>query len=397
MSGGLDQELRTAFESTSEFVRPPAGLADRVRRGARQRRRRALASATAAGVVLLLTAGLTYTAAGRQQSPAATHRIHSARFRLPYGYQVSDVVADQPYLYVLFGQVDVLAAYDRASGKLVRRVTLPDTPSALAVGPGGLVWVAFYANQDGGPSGDWLLSPDLQRHSALDGGPVGAVTPTGRAVAWVPNQYGLYRLTMPAPGSAGRATDELVPGTSLGPPLNTAPGPAIQLGGQVVVQVTNGYGNDGHLVIAGQPNVTYGGGAKTTVWGVARVGSSLWVITGSNANNFGGALIRLDNRLRPTTPAAVRRSAVLSQVTAVWSHGDTVWVALGPESWEGGHSVACFRAGPRIGPVTSLPVTGQVAALAATAGTVYVSAAPPGPPGQYGTGVASYPVPAACR
>jgi hypothetical protein len=56
--------------------------------------------------------------------------------------------------------------------------------------------------------------------------------------------------------------------------------------------------------------------------------------------------------------------------------------------------VACFRAGARIGPVTRLPVTGQVAALAATGDTVYVSAAPAG---GYATGITAYRVPAACR
>lgn len=394
MSTGLDQELRAAFESDSEFVWPPAGLADRARRGARKRRRRALTTAAAAAVALLLATGLSYVAAARQHSPAATHRGHTARFRIPYGYQVTDAAVGGPYLYVLFGQVDVLAAYDRASGKLIRRVTLPDTPSVLTVGPGGLVWVAFYADQDGGPSGVWLLSPDLRRHSAWAGGAVATITPTSRTVAWVPEQYGLSRLSMPAPGSTGRATNVLEPDTSLGPPLNTAPGLAVPMGGQVVVQVTNGYGLDGHLVVAGQPSLTYGGGAQTTIWGVTKVGSSLWAISGSNANNFGGALIRLDTRLLITTPAAIRRNPVLSQLAAVWSHGDTVWIALGPGSWEGGHSVACFRAGARIGPITRLPVRGQVAALAATGDTVYVSTAPPG---QYATRVTGYQVPPACR
>ncbi len=394
MSTGMDQELRAAFESASEFVRPPAGLADRARSGARKRRRRALTTTTAGAVLLLLAAGLTYVAGARQHSPAATHRGNTARFRIPYGYQVSDAAVGGPYLYVLFGQVDVLAAYNRASGKLVRRVTLPDTPSVLAVGPGGLIWVAFNAGQDGEPSGVWLLSPDLRQHSAWDGSAESTITPISRTVAWVPEQYGLSRLSMPAPGSTGQATEVLEPGTSLGPPLNTAPSLAIPMGGQVVVQVTNGYGLHGHLVIAGQPRLTYGGGAQTTIWGVTKVGSSLWAISGSNANNFGGALIRLDARLRPTTPAAIRRNPVLSQVAAVWSHGDTVWIELGPESWEGGHSVACFRAGPRTGPVTRLPVTGQVAALAAVGDTVYVSAAPPG---GYATRITGYQVPAACR
>ncbi|MGB6457692.1 MAG: hypothetical protein WBH47_24730, partial [Streptosporangiaceae bacterium] len=371
--------------------------ADRARRGARRRRQRALAAAAAACVALLVAAGLTYVVANHRPGPAATHRSSTARFRMPYGYQVSAVAVGGPYLYVLFDQADVLAAYDRATGKLVRRVTLPDSPSGLTVGPGGLVWVPYDAADDGAPYGLWLLSPDLRLHTAMANVTLGAIVPVSRTTAWSPSQYGLYWLSLPAPGSAGQGTWRLQPNTSIGPPLNTAPGGAVLVGGNVVAEVTNGYGLHGHLVIAGQPSMTYGGGAQTSVWGVTAVGSSLWAIVGSDANNFGGGLVRLDSRLRATTPATVRRSQVLSQVAAVWSHGDTVWVALGPESWEGGHSLACFRAGPRIGRVVSLPVTGQVVALAAANGSVYVSASPAGQAAGQGIGISSYRVPAACR
>ncbi len=391
MSSGLDQDLRTAFAAASEFIEAPGTLADRVRRGTQRRRRRALATA-AACAALLLAAGLTYAVAGHSRSPAAAHRTNGARFRLPYGYQVSDVAVGGPYLYVMFGQVEVLAAYDRATGKLIRRVTLPDMPSDLAVGPGGLVWVVFYGNQDGAPSGDWLLSPDLRRHSAMDDGPIGSITPISRTAAWVPRQYGLYRLSMPAPGTTGRETAVLEPGTSIGPPLNTAPGPAALLDGRVVVGVTDGAGLHPRLVISGQPSITYGGGPFTST------GRAVWVVTGGvTTGGYAGPLVRLNGELQPTTPAVVRHSALLSQAADVWSHGDTIWVSLGPQSWAAGPSLACFTAGSRLGRIMTLPVRGSVLALAATRDTVYISTVPAGQYGALSSGVIGYRVPAACR
>jgi hypothetical protein len=56
----------------------------------------------------------------------------------------------------------------------------------------------------------------------------------------------------------------------------------------------------------------------------------------------------------------------------------------------------CFTAGTTPGPVTTLPVTGEVVALAATADTVYVNAHQP--PGSYAPSpITGYPIPAACR
>jgi hypothetical protein len=398
MNAGIDEELRPALAAASDFVQPPGTLADRVRVAVRARRRRRAFVATAAACAVVLAAtGLTYVAAGRRHPPTSSQHGNKARIRLPFSYQVSRLAVGGLYLYVLPGLSDELVAYDRATGKLVRKVTLPSSPDELTVGPGGLVWVSFTGNSDGSPYGIWVLSPDLRLHSAITDVTPSAIVPVSRTVAWVTDQYGLYRLSMPAPGTTGPATDVLEPGTSIGPPLNTAPGPGVLVSGHVVVEVTNGYGYHGHLVIAGQPSVTYGGG-QSVVQGVTRVGGSLWAISGGDALNYGGALVRLDSDLRPTTPASVGRSRVLSQVAAVWSHGDTVWVALGPQGWEGGRSLACFRAGPGIGPVTTLPVTGQVVALAAATDTVYVSAAPPGEGGGgYGDGMTSYRVPAACR
>ena len=60
------------------------------------------------------------------------------------------------------------------------------------------------------------------------------------------------------------------------------------------------------------------------------------------------------------------------------------------------HSLVCFTAGGRIGPVVTLPVSGQVVALATTDANVYVNALQP-PGSTAPSQIVSYPVPAACR
>lgn len=396
MSAEIDEELRAAFATASEFVQPPGTLADRVRAAVRARRRRRTLVATAAVcVALLTTTGVAYWAAGSQRPAATSHHGHPARIALHYGDEVTQLAVDGPYLYVVSSLDETIAAYDRGTGRLVRRVRVPANPSALAVGPGGLVWLAFYADQDGGATGIWLLSPDLAQLSV---GPVIAtsvVVPTSRTTALVPDQYGLYRVRVPAPGAPGRATYALEAGTSLGPPLNTAPGSwAGLLDGRVVVQVTDGYGLHSHVVIAAEPSLIYQGAA------FASTGSALWVVTGAAVTDgSAGPLARLDGELRSTTPTLVQRSALLGQAHQLWISGDTIWVGLGPRTWAAGPSLACFTAdASRIGRITALPVRGQVFALAATRDTVYVTTSPADNYGtSYGTGVASYPVPASCR
>jgi hypothetical protein len=393
MSTGIDEELREAFAAASDFVQPTGALADRVRMAVRARRRRALVATAAACAVLLLVGGLTYVAAERQQSPAATGRGHVVRFGLPHGYRVSEVAAGGRYLYVLFGQVDVLAAYNRDTGKLVRKVTLPDKPGGLAVGPGGLVWVSYFL-PDGASAGVWLLTADLRLHSTVPG--ARATLPIGRTTALWAGGAGMSTVYMPAPGTSFRTVrGPLIVGGvggTLGPPLNTVAGAAALLDGRVVVGVTDRAGLDPHLVIAGEPNISYGGGPFTST------GSAVWVVTrGATTEGYSGPLVRLNGDLRPTTPAAVRRSPLLSKAADVWSHGDTIWVSLGPSTWTAGPSLVCFTAGSRIGRIAALPIRGSVLALAATRYTVYVSTVPAGQYGALSTGVTGYRVPAACR
>jgi len=347
--------------------------------------------------VLLAIAGTTYAATSQHRgTTAATRAGQSPQTLATVDYPVTQLAAGGRYLYVLGGQNSLLTAYDRDTGKLVRRVTLPSPASALAVGPGGLVWVSYSPDQGSGPAGIWLLTPDLGRHSADPGIVAPAIVAAGRTSAWVPGQGGLLRVHIPAPGQPGRATQQLESGSSLGPSARAPSGfPSDQLGRRVAVLVTTGSANDGHVVIAGSPGLRYGGTPDTHIGAMTSTGNALWVTMYALRDGdrvLDGPLVRLNSRLSPTTPAAVQSSPVLARTENVWSAGGTVWVTTDAR----GHSLTCFTAGGTTGPVTTLPVTGMVVALAASGSTVYVNALQP--PYTYNTSsITSYPIPAACR
>jgi hypothetical protein len=116
--------------------------------------------------VLLATAGTTYAAVSQHRgTTAVTQAGQSPQTLATVGYPVTQLAAGGRYLYVLGGQNSLLTAYDRDTGKPVRRVTLPSPASALVVGPGGLAWVSYSADQGSGPAGIWLLTPDRHRAS----------------------------------------------------------------------------------------------------------------------------------------------------------------------------------------------------------------------------------------
>ncbi|MGH3401639.1 MAG: hypothetical protein ACRDRJ_03835 [Streptosporangiaceae bacterium] len=398
MSTRLDQELKAAFETSSEFVEARPGLADRVRAGVRRRRRRALAAMAAASAVLLAIAGTTYGALSQHRDATAVpQRPRTApRILATVDYQVTQLAVSGRYLYVLAGQNSLLTAYDRATGKLIRQVTLPSLASAVAVGPGGLVWIGFSPDQGSGPTGIWLLTPDLRRHSADPGLLAPTILPTGRTSAWVPTRDGLLRVGIPAPGQPGRASQELEPGSTLGPVRGAVPGISSgQLGGRVAVLVSTGSGDDSRLVIAGSPNLRFGGTPQTHISAIASTGTALWTTTFTQRHgesSLGGPLVRLNTRLSPATPESVQSSPILTRAESVWSAGDTIWVATGVQ----GHSLVCLTTSGTNGRITTLPVSGEVVALAATARTVYVNALQP-PGSDAPSHITGYPVPAACR
>jgi len=378
-------------------VQPPPGLTERVRSGVRRRRRRAQAATAIATVVLLGAAATGYVAAGphrtaaRLQAPAARSRVIGT-----VSYQVSQLAVSGRYLYVAAGQNSWVSVYDVVTGKLIATVTVPGEPAALAVGRGGLVWVGYSPPGTTGPSGIWLFSPDLREHSELTGVTADSIVPVSRTTALVPDDHGLLQVRLPAPGQPGQGSQRAEPGTSLGTAPAIAPGFwSGMLGNRVTVQVSTGAGDDSRLVVAGQPGLTYGGSARTHINGAASTGSAVWVSTfaqrGGEAS-LEGPLVRLNAALTPTTSAAVLASPVLSRSEDVWSGGHTIWVATGVLK----HSLVCFTAGSRTGPVVTLPVSGEVVALAAAGSTVYVNALEP-PGSTAPSKIVSYPVPAACQ
>ncbi len=400
MSAGIEQELKAAFETASEFVQPPAGLAESVRRATRRHRRRMAVAVSAATAVVLVAAGGSYLlTAHRRSSPVASHDRPRQLLTLPPYYQVQQLAVAGPYLYVLAVEDgepgSTLSAYDRATGRLIHRVSIPAAPPAFALGPGGLVWLSFYPDQNGGPAGTWLLSPDLRLRSSDPNVAESPIVPVSQTMAFAVTQDGLITVRMPAPGQPGRASQHPDRGTSIGPGRNTAPGVwAGLLDGRVVAQVTDGYGFHSHLVIAGQPGRTFGGAQQRQAGSVAITGSSLWVELFAVKDNYAaqsGPLVRLDTRLRPTTPAAIQRSSVFARTENVWSSGDTVWVATAAR----GHALVCFASGTQPGPIITVRARGSVAALAATADTVYVTTTPQSSYNNFT--VMSYPVPDACR
>ncbi len=396
MNTSLEDELRAALDAASEFVQARPGLAGRVRLSARRRRRRRTAVIAATTAVLLIAASASYVLAGRHQSaPELTRRQHHPKSGpmylkgLPADYQVQQLAVSGPYLYVLTDGPDVLSVYDRATGKLVRAVTVPADPVVLAVGPGGLVW---FVSTTGGL---WLLSPDLRLRSSYSAIQTNIILAVSRTTALLPTQYGLLTVQMPTPGQPGRATAHRDPGTSVGPSQNTAPNTwAGYLNGRVAVLATNGYGYDSHLVIAGQPGVRFGGSLQQQVGYVVNAGSSLWVSTFAIHNSYAagsGPLVRLNGQLRPTTPEFVKASPVLAKTEEIWADGETVLAATAAA----GHALVCFAAGSATGPVATLPVSGHVVALAIAHDTVYVSTERSQTDGAWA--VSSYPVPASCR
>jgi hypothetical protein len=397
VNNAINQELTDVFEAASEFVQPRPDLADRARRNVRRRRQR-LRGAAAVCAALAVIAGSSYAAvSGQHHRTRPEQPVTRPRPLVTVDYQVTQLAVNGPYVYVLGGQNSLLTAYDRATGMLVRRVTLPANATALAVGPGGLVWVAFSSDQSGGPVGFWLLNPDLVMHSAAAGIVTYAIVPTSRNSAWVTGQHDLMRLQMPGPGQFGRASLRPMADTSLGSNAATRPGSwAGIVGSRDAVLVSAGGGYDARLVIAGEPRATYGGAPRTQVSAAASTGAALWVTTYAQHNgeaSLEGPLVRLNSRLQPTTPPGITASTALNRSEAVWSDGGTVWVATGVQ----GHALVCLTAsGARTGPIETVPVRGEVMALAATARTVYVYAQYP--PGEYApTPVTAYPVPAGCR
>ncbi len=378
MSRDLEADLRAAFDAASESVNPRPDLADLVRQSARRRGAAAAASAFAAiaiGVAAVYLTSGSWTSQRQAPRPTAGRHLPAPRLvprtkiTLATGEEVAALAAGGQYLYLATDYSGnppyALSAYDRVTGRLIRRVSVPAEPAALHVGPGGSVWLTFYADQAGGPSGTWLLSADLSRRSASQLGSTD-VLPTSPDTAELAWQRALVRLTMPPPGTLGRVAGHADPAEKLDGRLavDTLTGVA----GRIAALVTNGYGFHGHVVIAGQPGLTFAGGPDQQARSFAAEANGLWVTTGRNDSNV-GPLVRLSPALRVITPRDVRANPILRRSEQVWSQAHTVWVATAAPH----HALICFTYRDGMGPITTIPLHGRPIGLAAAGGTVYVT------------------------
>jgi len=389
-------DLRDALRRAAPVGAPLDVGAVRRRVGRRRRRRRVLARGAPALVVaaaVVAAVGLH----GTDPEPQAVRvgsgpgRSGAPTIRLPDGQKQQLLAASATTLYVASSDNGLppyeLTAYDTTTGRLVRRITVPSEPAALRVGPVGHVWLTFYADQAGGPSGTWLLSADLDRRSlAPDTSPT-ALLPTGPTTALAADQHGIEILRLPPPGHPGRSSEHRLAGTSIGPPLDTAPAFfAGFLDKQIAVQVTDGNGNHSHVVIAGAPGLTYGGRPSDEVEGVVDLGDhNLWVVTTSHDPVDRSHLVELDGRLGDVTPPAILHDPLFRTAEGVWAYGDTVWVALASRP-----HLACFTAGDGRRPVVAVPLAEAPVGLAVAGDTVFLT-------GAGATSVVGHPVPAACR
>ena len=398
MSTEIEAALRAAFEEAGQDVTPRPDLAARVRAATRRRRRRiAVASSLAAAAVV---SGSAYAAValspGQHRPPVmpAGHHRHGPRVLVPIpaGAGVQALAVAGRNLYVTTDYAGnppyALSAYDRITGALIGRVRVPAMPSALHTGPGGSVWLAFYPDQNGGPSATWLLTADLSRHSSY-GGVQFDLLPTGRDTALLASQHRLTDLRLPPPGTAGHPVTRPDPSGAINGRFAVVGLTAID--GRVAARVIDGAGRYSHLVIAGRPRIRYGGGTSTLVGDMTTQDGGIWATTSSGTGPGNGPLVRLGPSLRVITPAAVSANPILRRSEQVWSHGSTVWVATAAA----GHRLVCFSYRGRVGALATVRVPRQPAVLVAAGDTIYVS---------FTSGVAdatsdvrAYPVPAACR
>jgi hypothetical protein len=409
VSSRIESELRHALEQASESVMPRADLADRVRRASRaSRRRHALTGAIAAGLAVVVAGSLIAAyGTGHNKQPAAHHHVkrhHGLHIRQPFATPADSpvaVAASGRWLYATFGDYPIatLAVYDRGTGRLVRSIGIPAMASVLRVGPGGLVWLAFYAGSNGGGTGVWLLSPDLRLRSKVNldmrryqgVAPFDAL-PTGVDTAMLATSGGLARLTLPPPGQPGTPAMHWGPGVPGSASILS--GVAEQLAafaGRIAVRVGSDTGL-GLISFAGAPRAgEFIPRSADAVSSVAATADGLWTVLVSRLGHASLGLLRLDRRLSPDTPRPIRGNPAFKSAQQVVTLGSTVWVVVVPPSAQ--PSLACFtdRRG-RLGPiVTGIARSAQPGADYgfATAGDTLYVAAP--------TAIVSFPIPPPCR
>jgi hypothetical protein len=391
VTADIERELRAVFEDASQFVTPRAGLVGRVRRATR--RRRLAMGIVAAAAALVTGAGYVALAGTGRQAPGPVTRHHAVKHRSPLAITLPgalDALAvGGSALYIATGDFPGadLSAYNRATGRLIRRIAVPSTPRALAVGPGGVVWFTFYPDQSVGREGAWLLSPNLSRRSSL-GSQLASrlgldeVLPVGPADALLPDG-GLADLHMPPPGRPGHATLRQVGAIPADGCCGGTAGIARLAGRTALLQ--SDPARNYRIVFAGAGGPVFRPGPGVTINSMVSGGNGLWITTGASPTGPStGGVVRLNDRLQVVTPRSIRSSTALAFPAGIWTTGDTVWVTTQSTS----RSLFCFRFGHGAGPVINVPARLPPSDLAITGGTVYAADA---------FGVTSYRVPAACH
>jgi hypothetical protein len=391
VTADIERELRAVFEEASQSVMPRGDLAGRVRRATH--RRRAVLAIVVAAAVLAAGGGVVALAGAGRPVPGPATGHHAIRPRGPLAITawggVDAVAVGGPVLYVASGGSPeaALSAYNRASGKLIRRLRVPATPRALAAGPGGSVWLTFSPDQNAGREGAWLLSPDLSRRSSLGSRMAGRLgldelLPVGPADALLPDG-GLADLHMPPPGRAGRATLRRVAAIPADGCCGGTAGLARLAGRTALLQADPA--QDYRVVLAGAGGPVFRPGPGVTINSMATGGNGLWITTSPPPTSAStGGVIRLNDQLHAVTPRSIRRSAALAFPAGVWATGDTVWVITQSSS----RSLFCFRFRDGAGPVINVPARLPPSELAVTGDTVYAADA---------FGVTSYRAPPACH
>jgi hypothetical protein len=391
VSTDLDTELRAAFDRATGPVTPPADLADRVRRAVRRKLAVRITAAVAVAAAASVTAALVILQPAVSR-PAPHHVAHQIIVRPTSGQNVLWLAASGPYLYVATDFAGyppyALAAYNRVTGRLIRRVKVPAEPDELTTGPRHSVWLTFSPDQAGGPCGTWLLAADLGLRSVFRDCP-GAVLPIGPDTALTSvRQQELDTLTMPPPGQAGNLVVH-----RYGRIGNYAVSGLALVGRHVAATLANDFFN--LLVIVGGRGARFGGRNGPEIQSMAAQADSLWVSASPLSRSaYTGPLIRFNADLRQTTPAAIRRNPVLQQSEQVWTEANTVFVASAVAS----HHLVCFSTRGTPGKLATIPVLGAVGTIAATGHTVYVTIGTRSNPAMFGAGdVFLYPIPPQCR
>lgn len=383
----LDDLLAGALRDLAAEAPPLPPLSPRARRRIRVGRAGAVlvTAVVVAGICAGLVAGVQalYRAAHSQPSPS-----HPGWTATKFG-EVDGLAVGESTLYVAAGDFPhaTLSAFDRVTGRLIRRIGVPGHPGALHVGPGGLVWLTFGADTAGARSGLWLLSPDLSQRSTLGPRAVSSidlsdVLPIGPADAVVV-YHGLAGLHLPPPGQQGRATLRRIAAT---------PAAHLVTGGPFIVAIVRLAGHYAALVehnlryrvvLAGRSHPVFDPGPGVTINSVASGGNGLWITTGPQTGGP-SAVIRLNAQLRPATPRSVGRNPDLAFPERVWAAGDTVVVSTDV----GSRPLACFRFhNGGAGPVTIIPARLPPEDLAVAGRTLYAADA---------RGVVAYHLPPAC-